>query len=284
MRVHHLNCATMCPRFGRLVNEQRRMVCHCLLLETEGGLVLVDTGLGSEDVARPRERLTGMLLTVARPRLDPEETAAHQVEELGFRRSDVRHIVLTHLDIDHAGGLPDFPEAAVHVFAAEHDAAMAPKSFLERHRYRAVQWAHGPRWVRYEVNGEPWFGFECVRQLDGLPPEILLVPLFGHTRGHCAVAVQRSEGWLLHAGDAYFFHREMDFENPRCTAGLRIFQRTMEMDRAARLHNQDRLRALARTERGVRVFCAHDPTELEAMQARESSERPPVPSHIYLPT
>ena len=33
----------------------------------------------------------------------------------GFRREDVRHILVTHLDFDHAGGLPDFPDAVVHV-------------------------------------------------------------------------------------------------------------------------------------------------------------------------
>ncbi len=29
-----------------------------------------------------------------------------------------------------------------------------------------------------------------------------LVPLFGHTRGHCGVAVRTEQGWLFHAGDA----------------------------------------------------------------------------------
>ncbi|MCT9113339.1 MBL fold metallo-hydrolase [Streptomyces mirabilis] len=39
--------------------------------------------------------------------------------ELGFDRTDVRHIVLTHFDADHIGGLSDFPHAQVHVTAAE---------------------------------------------------------------------------------------------------------------------------------------------------------------------
>jgi dihydrofolate reductase len=36
-------------------------------------------------------------------------------------------------------------------------------------------------------DGEPWFGFERVRPLDGLPPEIALIPLIGHTFGHAGV-------------------------------------------------------------------------------------------------
>ncbi len=37
------------------------------------------------------------------------------MKRLGYSINDVRHIILTHLDLDHAGGLHDFPNAAVHV-------------------------------------------------------------------------------------------------------------------------------------------------------------------------
>lgn len=42
---------------------------------------------------------------------------------------DVRHIVLTHLDFDHAGGLDDFPEATVHMLQIERDVAVAQRSY-----------------------------------------------------------------------------------------------------------------------------------------------------------
>ena len=197
---------------------------------------------------------------------------ARQVERLGYRREDVRHIVLTHLDLDHAGGLADFPHARVHVYAAEHAAAMARKSFMERVRYKSVQWAHGPDWKLHEsARGEPWFGFECVRALEGLPPEILLVPLVGHTRGHCAVAVDRGDTWLLHAGDAYFFQGEMDVAHPNCPAALRWLQSFLEMKRPERENNQERLRELVRTRAGqVRVFCAHDETEWKRLAGAQA--------------
>ena len=95
MKVHHLHCATMCPPLGGLVNEERRMVCHCLLIETGAGLVLVDTGLGTADIERPAERLGRWFLPITRPRLDPEETALHQVRRLGFSQDDVRHVLPT---------------------------------------------------------------------------------------------------------------------------------------------------------------------------------------------
>src|SRR3712207_8497318 len=49
--------------------------------------------------------------------------------------------------------------------------------------------------------GEGWFGFDAVRQLQGLPPEILLVPLPGHTHGHAGVAVRHDSRWMLLTGE-----------------------------------------------------------------------------------
>ena len=139
-----------------------------------------------------------------------DQTALHQIRALGFDPADVRDIVLTHLDLDHAGGLIDFPQARVHVYAEELRALQSPRDAAERNRYRTVQFAHDPKWTSYSDTGEPWFGFGAVRQLAGLPDEILLIPLSGHTRGHAGVAVDTGNGWLLNAGDSYFFHGQVD--------------------------------------------------------------------------
>jgi glyoxylase-like metal-dependent hydrolase (beta-lactamase superfamily II) len=270
MHVHHLNCGTMCPLSARLVNgrggllEPARMVCHCLLVEGNDGLVLVDTGLGTQDVRDPRSRLGGVFVRVTRPRLSVEETALAQVQRLGFSPTDVRHIVPTHLDLDHVGGLSDFPEAAVHVFEKEHAAAMARRTAKEKNRYRPVQIAHGPRWRIHGVGGDRWFGFESVRVLGDGDDAILLVPLVGHTRGHCGVAVRSGGRWILHAGDAYFARGEVHDDAPRCPPALEWFQSMMEMDRRARLANRRRLRELARAHGGeVTVLSAHSPEELD---------------------
>jgi len=181
-----------------------------------------------------------------------------QIRRLGFEAADVRHIVLTHLDLDHAGGVSDFPTAQVHVLDVEHAAAMQPRTMTEKHRYRPQQWEHQPRWAIHGVRGEPWMGFESVEAIG----DALLVPLHGHTRGHAAVAVRTGYRWLLHCGDAYLFHAEVD-QMPSCPLGLRTFQRLVAVDDDARRHNQGRLRELRRSHGSeVRLFCAHDPLEL----------------------
>ena len=268
--IHHLNCGTMCPRGARLIAgeggllAEARLVCHCLLIEGAEGLVLIDTGFGLDDARNPRP-LGAPFRALVRPRLQAAETAVSQIRGLGLEPSDVRHIVATHLDLDHAGGLPDFPGAEVHLLGRELDAAMSP-GWRERARYVATHWAHGPRWVQHEVGGEDWFGFDSVRVLPGSDAEVLLIPLPGHTLGHTGVAVKLADRWLLHCGDAYFHHGEVQTP-PHCPPGLRAFQALNQLDGEARRQNQQRLRELAeRHVADVELICSHDASTLARYQ------------------
>jgi glyoxylase-like metal-dependent hydrolase (beta-lactamase superfamily II) len=239
MRIHHLNTGTMCPAGRRFVNgtgglfQRARMVCHCLLIETNDGLALVDTGIGLDDIAQP-QRLGRRWLRQTAPRLDPSETAVQQVKALGHSPSDVRHLLLTHLDRDHAGGVPDFPKAKVHVHRREHEMAVSQKIAAPKGRYITEQWQHGPDWMLYGEGGDDWFGFQGVRALGDHEPDILMIPLPGHTLGHCGIAVRGKDKWLLHAGDSYFFHGQLQAK-VRMPVVLGYFQRKVDMDRKARL-------------------------------------------------
>jgi glyoxylase-like metal-dependent hydrolase (beta-lactamase superfamily II) len=282
MRVHHLNCISSCPLGGKLMDgrtaailRRGELCCHCLLIETDRELVLIDTGFGLRDVANPASRLSSFFLALVSPDFREEMTAARQIERLGFDPREVRHILLTHLDFDHAGGLDDFPNATIHMLQQERDYALAQKTWMDRQRFRPQQWSSRDRWKVYGAGrGETWYGFDCVRNIAGLPPEILFVPLPGHTFGHAGIAIRTPERWLLQAGDAYFYHREMN-EDPWCTPGLRFYQTMLEKDRKARLTNQERLRQL-RGKHGeeIELFCAHDPIEFERLTGH--SQRVPV--------
>ncbi len=287
MKIRHLNCISACPLGGALMDGQSwlsirgRLTCHCLLVEADAGLTLIDTGYGLRDIATPGDRLHWFFLTMLRPDFREEMTAVRQIQALGYNASDVRHIVLSHLDFDHAGGLDDFPEASIHLLAPERDAAIAQATLLDRMRYRPQQWSSRNRWQVYPLNaGEKWYGFDHVQACKGLSAEVLLVPLAGHTLGHAGIAALGDKGWLLYAGDAYFYHGEMDHVHPHCTPGLRFYQWLMEKDRSARLQNQARLRSLHRDHGDeVCIFCAHDTREFSHMAQRTSSQpiAPAVP-------
>jgi glyoxylase-like metal-dependent hydrolase (beta-lactamase superfamily II) len=288
MRVHHLNCISSCPLGGRLMDGRARTVverghlcCHCLLVEGPQGLVLVDTGFGLRDVDHPHSRLSRFFLALLAPDFRREMTALRQIERLGFRAEDVRDIVLTHLDFDHAGGLDDFPHARVHMLARERDYAVLQKTWMDRQRFRPQQWSYSEQWRVYEQGqGEGWFGFGCVRELHGPSSDVLLVPLPGHTFGHAGVAVRGQDRWKLLAGDAYFHAREMDLLRPGCTPGLRLYQAMLEKDRRARLTNQRRLRELRRDHGDeVDVFSGHDVAEYERLAGRSAR----VPAQAFAP-
>lgn len=75
-----------CPLGGRLMDghtgsllQRGLLTCHCLLVETHEGLVLVDTGFGLRDVANPRSRISRFFLTLVSPDLQEEMTAIRQM-------------------------------------------------------------------------------------------------------------------------------------------------------------------------------------------------------------
>ena len=275
MKVHHLNCATMCPVAGFLLGGKGlgrgRMIAHCLLVETpRDGLVLVDTGFGTRDI-EGKTHISALFTRFVGPALDPAETAIAKVVALGFTPADVRHIVVTHLDLDHAGGLGDFPHARVHLHAREHAAALARATRKERERYLTAHWSHGPKWEVYTEDGDTWRGLPAIAKLRGIDAEIALVPMHGHTRGHSAIVVGTGARWLVHAGDAYF-HKDT-VHGHGTPIGFALFERAMQTSGAARRASVAALRQLATSYADLDIFSAHDVAEYDAL---DRTARPPA--------
>lgn len=258
VNVLHLNCGTMRPIGGPYV-------CHVLLIETDNGLVLVDTGFGLHDVNTPTR--VGVMRHVIRPVFDPDETAVRQVERLGYRRDDVRHIIATHLDLDHIGGAADFPRAHIHVTATEAAAAAAPAPGRERVRYRKSQLEHGAQIVAHEPGSDEWRGFAGAKELTDIAPGIVMVPLPGHTRGHACLAVDAGHRWVLHAGDAFFHHSTIDSAH-RTPWSIKLTEASLAMDRKQLRDNHTRLAELReRSDSDLLIVSAHSHELLKQAQS-----------------
>lgn len=228
--------------------------CHCLMVRSESGVVLVDTGIGMHDIADPGTRIGFDAIEAAGFRFLPDVTAIRQLALMNFSPKDVTDIVLTHCDPDHAGGLSDFPHARVHISAEE-------KRNLEsgNPRYSLSQFSHAPNWVTYETDDSDLFGSPSRRLRLASDVEIRLVPLFGHTNGHCGVAIFEKGEWLLHVGDAYYLRDELTTDKHP----IDELARMRADDNARRLESLNELRRL--TARGVFAlthFGYHDSHEL----------------------
>lgn len=246
---HHINCGTL------TVVGYPTVVCHCLLLEDRNGLALIDTGIGLLDVRKPFERLGQHLIEQAGFQFHEHDTAIRRIEDLGLKPDDLKHIVLTHCDPDHVGGLADFPMAEVHISEEELN-----HSKSGHQRYVTAQFDHHPRWRTYSRTSRTWFGLEARPVSIDFESEVMLIPLFGHTLGHCGVAVRKPDGrWLLHVGDAYYLRAELTEDHHPVSA----FAAMRADDDSRRLRSLKDLRRLHfQHSDEIEMFGYHDISEL----------------------
>ncbi len=173
----------------------------------------------------------------------------------------MKHILVSHLDLDHAGGISDFPQATIHILSSEYNAAQK-LSVMNKLRYRPQQFKNHRHWNFLEPkNGESWFNFHKVQGFHIFNDEILLIPLLGHTTGHCGIAIKQHNGWVFFCGDAYYSHLELD-PNHKLPL-LDKLERLFAENNTARLKTLSEIQRLAHNEPRIEIICAHDPVELD---------------------
>lgn len=158
-------------------------------------VILVDTGYDAEEAAS-RDRPI---------RMDPREALA----PLGIAPEAVEQVIVTHLHYDHAGGLHLFPNATLHLQAAEMAYATGPcmchgvlkMPFTAGHICEAVQRLYSGRLTFYEGDGEV---------ADGVTVHCI----GGHSRGLQCVRVRTKAGWLVLASDATHYYENVFQRKP----------------------------------------------------------------------
>jgi glyoxylase-like metal-dependent hydrolase (beta-lactamase superfamily II) len=209
------NCGPIRPIYPKILAGT-----YCLLLETNQGGLLIDSGYGINDFKHPDWK-TALFTNYIRTPRNPDLCVINQLQSVGIDPHSVKHIILTHMHLDHAGGVADFPWATVHVHQDEYQAAAQHRGRLGI-GYLPKRWQSHTHWRFYNQPDTSWFGFDAIT-LPGFEPQVFLIPTPGHTQGHCMVAFGDGEKWVLQTGSAGFPFERNDKGNS--IHPPRIFQR-----------------------------------------------------------
>ncbi|MFD1770150.1 MULTISPECIES: MBL fold metallo-hydrolase [Sphingobacterium] len=246
--IYHLNCV-------KIVSPYADNVCgHCLLLKQKDRMVLIDTGIGLLDSQLPEQRIGHELVEITGYRFDESQTAVRQIERLGLNPEHVGDCIISHLDNDHIGGLADFPHATVHVGREEYEHYMSGSP-----RYLKIPLQHNPDIKTYEPSDRLWFGLEARKVATALDVEMLLIPLPGHTFGHCGIAIKNGDKWLFYVADAYYLREELsDMDHP-----VHELAEMRADDNKLRIDTLEKIRRLMQDHPEIEIFGYHDISEFE---------------------
>ncbi|HOX27883.1 MAG TPA: N-acyl homoserine lactonase family protein, partial [bacterium] len=205
-RVHAMSCGFfdfpsdyILPGDEESAGGTVRIEIGMFLLEHERGNILIDTGCAVECASDPAAYWGEEAAAWGRLSMSRDDAADMQLAKLGFRIEDVSHVVLTHLHLDHAGGMSLFPGASIYMQKKELAAAMRPEPEFSTGYYEPKDFAGAGGLNIIEIDGDfDIFGDGSVR----------LIFTGGHSRGHQMVLAKTSDGGeLLLPGDACFNRR-----------------------------------------------------------------------------
>lgn len=178
---------------------------YAWVIEHREGVVVVDTGQGAH-LLGTGSSLHPYVRWEVRFRIDPEEEIGPQLRSLGISPHDVKQVVLTHLHMDHDGGLVHFPDSKILVASGELREASGWAGLIRG--YLPNRW---PSWFDprpLELTAEPFGPFARSRRLTG-DGDIVAVATPGHTVDHTSVLVQDGDTTIFLAGDTSYNERLM---------------------------------------------------------------------------
>jgi glyoxylase-like metal-dependent hydrolase (beta-lactamase superfamily II) len=191
---------------------------NAYVIEHGDGHIVVDTGAGHQMPSAP-----GFF----RSTIEPDDEIGPQMRKIGLRVEDVRLVIPTHLDVDHAGGVGHFPNADIVVHRPEYEYASTLRG---RMRYQPRVW---PDWFDpspYDLEPEAFGPFPSSRAVTDRR-DVKLVPIPGHSVAQVAVVVKTDGPFVFFAGDhmirqdwfaedlaAGRLSQSLHFNNPRVAA------------------------------------------------------------------
>jgi glyoxylase-like metal-dependent hydrolase (beta-lactamase superfamily II) len=158
---------------------------NCLLVQTPGGRVLVETGVGERMDERHRQQrgVTG-------------EPIVPALRNAGFEPGTIDVVAVSHLHFDHAGGL--LTAAGERAFARARIVAQADEWEFALGTNPRLQASYDQADLRLV---EPWGRGGSVDGDDEVLPGVSVVRTGGHSGGHQAIVVRGPSGVVGFFGD-----------------------------------------------------------------------------------
>jgi N-acyl homoserine lactone hydrolase len=169
-------------------------------IEHSEGVIVVDTGQGAHLLETGRS-LHPFVRWEVEFRIDPDEEIGPQLRTLGIGPRDVKKVVLTHLHMDHDGGLAHFPNSEILVAPGELRTASGWAGRIRG--YLPNRW---PSWfdpAPLDLAAESFGPFARSRRLTHAG-DIVAVSTPGHTADHVSILVQDNDTTLFLAGDTSY--------------------------------------------------------------------------------
>jgi N-acyl homoserine lactone hydrolase len=216
------------------------------------GVIVVDTGAATHLKSLPRWHPYFRLSV--RFEIEPEQEIGPQLKQRGIGPRDVKTVVLTHLHIDHDGGLAHFPHSRI---VADADELARAAGVLGAIRgYLPDRW---PSWFDPQSiawRPSPYGPFARSAPVTSAG-DVIVVPTPGHTPGHVSVIVREGSQQIMLAGDTSYLEAAM----------LRGTVDGVSPDEAAVRATLGAIRALC-AERPTIYLPAHDPQSIERLVGR----------------
>jgi glyoxylase-like metal-dependent hydrolase (beta-lactamase superfamily II) len=178
---------------------------YAWVIDHPDGVIVVDTGQGAHLLDARRSLHPYHRWQVAF-RIEREEEVGPQLRALGIGPRDVKQVVLTHLHVDHDGGLAHFPQTEIRVSRGELASASGWKGRLRG--YMPQRW---PTWfdpVPLDLAPEAYGPFSASTRLTAAG-DVVAVTTPGHTADHVSVVVEDEGTTYFLAGDASYDQRLM---------------------------------------------------------------------------
>ena len=181
-----------------------------LVEHPRAGPVLIDTGFHPSVAVEPRKNLGPVAHILFKDvRMEAEQAATAQLRAKGVEPSRVNVVVMTHLHVDHASAISEFPDATFVVSRAEWAAATSQGQL---HGYVRRQFDHAFDYRLLDFEGpdvESFASFGRSFDLFG-DGSVRFVYTPGHTLGHQSVVLRLRRREALVAADAVYLRRNLD--------------------------------------------------------------------------